>query len=95
MSHVPENLLYSNGFASQHDQEKMAAFHETDDWGKRNQIVNELDDFRFCYLGKRLIYQNQSDALSKEDYNAIHSDIAKKILLFRPIKKNVAIYFIF
>ena len=75
-----ENLLYSNGFASQHDQEKMEAFHETDDWGKRNQIVNELDDFRFRYLGKRLIYQNQSDALSKEDYNTIHSDIAKKIL---------------
>ena len=58
----------------------MASFHETDDWGKRNQIVNELDDFRFRYLGKRLIYQNQSDVLSKEDYNAIHSDIAKKIL---------------
>jgi len=62
------------------DQEKMEAFHETDDWGKRNQIVNELDDFRFRYLGKRLIYQNQSDTLSKEEYNTIHSDIAKKIL---------------
>ena len=75
-----ENLLYSNGFASQHDQEKMEAFHETDDWGKRNQIVNELDDFRFRYLGKRLIYQNQSDALSKKEYNEIHTDIARKIL---------------
>ena len=75
-----ENLLYAGGFAAKPDQEKMAAFHATDDWLERNKIAGQFDDERFRYLGKRLIYQNQSDALSKKEYNEIHTDIARKIL---------------
>ena len=58
----------------------MEAFHKTPDWVERNKIVDLFDDERFRYLGKRLIYQNQADALSKKEYNEIHRDIAKKIL---------------
>ena len=35
---------------------------------------------RFFYLGKRLVYQNQPEALEKKEYNSIRKDIAKKIL---------------
>ena len=75
-----ENLLYSGGFPQTSDQEKMKAFHKTDDWKERNKIVDNFEDKRFRYLGKRLIYQNQSDALSKKEYNEIHKDIARKVL---------------
>ena len=60
-----ENLLYGGGWPTKPDVEKMTAFHATDDWGERNKIAGEFDDERYRYLGKRLIYQNQSDALSK------------------------------
>ena len=75
-----ENLLYEGGFPHKSDQEKMEAFHATTDWNERNKIASSFSDSRFCFLGKRLVYQNQSDALSKKEYNEIHTDIAKKIL---------------
>ena len=75
-----ENLLYGGGWPTKPDEEKMTAFHATDDWGERNKIAGEFDDERYRYLGKRLIYQNQSDALSKKEYKEIHTDIARKIL---------------
>ena len=78
--YLVENQLYAGGFAKPEDQKKMEAFHKTPDWVERNKIVDLFDDERFRYLGKRLIYQNQADALSKKEYNEIHRDIAKKIL---------------
>ena len=78
--YLVENQLYAGGFAKPEDQKKMEAFHKVSDWVERNKIVNLFDDQRFCYLGKRLIYQNQPEALSKKEYNEIHRDIAKKIL---------------
>ena len=39
-----------------------------------------IEDPRFKYFGKRLIYQNQPEVLNKNEYKEIHQDIAKKIL---------------
>jgi exodeoxyribonuclease-1 len=75
-----ENLLYGGSWPTKPDEEKMTAFHATDDWNERNKIASSFSDSRFRFLGKRLVYQNQSDALSKKEYNEIHTDIAKKIL---------------
>ena len=75
-----ENLLYGGSWPTKPDEEKMTAFHATDDWNERNKIASSFFDSRFRFLGKRLVYQNQSDALSKKEYNEIHTDIAKKIL---------------
>jgi len=46
----------------------------------RNKIISKIEDSRFVYLGKRLIYQNDPKALPTKEYKQIHSDIAKKIL---------------
>jgi len=78
--YLVENQLYAGGFTKPEDQKKMEAFHKASDWVERNKIVDLFEDERFRYLGKRLIYQNQADALSKKEYNEIHRDIAKKIL---------------
>ena len=75
-----ENQLYAGGFAKPEDQKKMEEFHKISDWVERNKIVDQFYDKRFLYLGKRLIYQNQPDALLKKEYKEIHEDIAKKIL---------------
>ena len=58
----------------------MQEFHSTQDWNKKNLIVSKIEDPRFAHFGKRLIYQNQPEALEKKEYNSIHKDIAKKIL---------------
>ena len=75
-----ENQLYAGGFAKPEDQKKMEEFHKISDWVERSKIVDQFYDKRFLYLGKRLIYQNQPDALLKKEYKEIHEDIAKKIL---------------
>ena len=45
-----------------------------------SKIISKIEDARFIYLGKRLIYQNDPESLPKKEYDEIHSDIAKKIL---------------
>ena len=42
--------------------------------------ISKIEDPRFIYFGKRLIYQNDPESLPKKEYAEIHSDIAKKIL---------------
>ena len=44
------------------------------------KIISKIEDPRFIYFGKRLIYQNQPEILAKNEYKEIHQDIAKKIL---------------
>ena len=75
-----EDSLYAKGFPSPHDVEVMKNFHEANDWVEKNEILPKIKDERFSYLGKRLIYQNAPKVLSTNEYQAIHSDIAKKIL---------------
>ena len=75
-----EDRLYSDGFADTKDNNLMQEFHLTQDWNKKNLIVSKIEDPRFAHFGKRLIYQNQPEALEKKEYNSIHKDIAKKIL---------------
>ena len=75
-----EDSLYAKGFPSPEDVEVMKNFHEANDWVEKNEILPKIKDERFSYLGKRLIYQNAPKVLSTNEYQAIHSDIAKKIL---------------
>ena len=75
-----EDRLVSGGFAKEKDLNLMREFQENDNWEKKNDIITKLEDQRFKYFGKRLIYQNQPDVLSKDEYKKIHKDIAKKIL---------------
>ena len=58
----------------------MQEFQGVNDWKKKYKIISKIEDSRFVYLGKRLIYQNDPKALPTKEYKQIHSDIAKKIL---------------
>ena len=58
----------------------MKEFQGADDWPKKSKIISKIEDSRFIYFGKRLIYQNDPKALPRKEYEEIHLDIAKKIL---------------
>ena len=75
-----EDSLIAGGFPSSKDQNIMKEFQAVDDWKSKYNIISKIEDSRFIYFGKRLIYQNDPEILPKKEYNEIHSDIAKKIL---------------
>ena len=75
-----EDSLFAGGFPTPKDQNTMQEFQSVEDWQKKYKIISKIEDPRFIYLGKRLIYQNDSKALPTKEYEQIHSDIAKKIL---------------
>ena len=75
-----EDSLIAGGFPSPKDQNTMKEFQAIDDWKNKYKIISKIEDSRFVYLGKRLIYQNHPESLPTQEYKDIHSDIAKKIL---------------
>ena len=75
-----EDRLVSGGFPDDQDKNVMEEFQSIDEWSKKNQTISKIKDPRFKHFGKRLIYQTQPEALSKDEYKEIHKDIAKKIL---------------
>ena len=75
-----EDNLYAGGFPTPKDRNTMQEFQSVDDWQKKYKIISKIEDSRFVYLGKRLIYQNDPKALPTKEYEQIHLDIAKKIL---------------
>lgn len=75
-----EDSLYAGGFPSPKDQNIMKEFQEVNDWSKKYKIISKIEDSRFIYFGKRLIYQNDPKALPVKEYEKIHSDVAKKLL---------------
>ena len=75
-----EDSLVAGGFPTPKDQNTMKEFQCADDWQQRYKIISKIEDPRFIYFGKRLIYQNDPETLPRKEYEEIHSDIAKKIL---------------
>ena len=75
-----EDSLFSDGFPTPKDQNTMKEFQSTDDWQQKYKIISKIEDPRFIFFGKRLIYQNDPETLPRKEYEEIHSDIAKKIL---------------
>ena len=67
-------------FPNEQDKNTMEEFQSMDEWSKKNHTISKIKDPRYKHFGKRLIYQNQPEVLSKEEYKEIHRDIAKKIL---------------
>jgi exodeoxyribonuclease-1 len=75
-----EDRLVSGGFPDDQDKNTMEEFQSIDEWSVKNQIISKIKDSRYKHFGKRLIYQNQPEVLSKDEHKAIQQDIAKKIL---------------
>ena len=57
----------------------MPEFHKAD-WDKKVNVILKFNDDRLKYFGKKLLYMEKPEMLSKADYNLIHKDTAKKLL---------------
>tara|TARA_B100000767_G_scaffold254625_1_gene260165 strand:+ start:77 stop:1501 length:1425 start_codon:yes stop_codon:yes gene_type:complete len=73
-----EESIYAK-FTTAEDNKIMSEFH-TADWDKKLHVVSKFKDERLQYFGKKLLYIEKPEALSKSDYNLIHKDTAKKVL---------------
>ncbi len=73
-----EESIYTK-FTTTEDNKIMPEFHEVD-WKKKLHVISKFKDDRLVYFGKRLLYMEKPEVLSKSDYNLIHKDFAKKLL---------------
>ena len=76
---TPEESIYDFSQSKKEDNKIMTEFH-SQNWDKRLPIISKFKDERLKYFGKKLLYMEKPDLLTKEDYNLIHKDIAKKLL---------------
>ena len=73
-----EESIYKK-FTPTEDNKIMPEFHSVN-WDKKLSIISKFKDERLKYFGKKLLYMEKPELLTKEDYNSIHKDIAKKLL---------------
>ncbi len=73
-----EESIYSK-FTPNEDNKIMPEFHKVD-WSKKLFVLEKFKDERLKYFGKKLLYMEKPELLSKSDYKMIHKDIAKKLL---------------
>ena len=73
-----EESIYTK-FTTAEDNKIMPEFHSVN-WDKKLSIISKFKDERLKYFGKKLLYMEKPEILSKEDYSLIHKDIAKKLL---------------
>ena len=73
-----EESIYSK-FTSAEDNKIMPEFHRAE-WEKKLHVISKFNDERLKYFGKKLLYMEKPEVLSKSDYNIIHRDVAKKLL---------------
>jgi exodeoxyribonuclease-1 len=73
-----EESIYTK-FTTAEDNKIMPEFHSVN-WDKKLSIISKFKDERLKYFGKKLMYMEKPELLSKEDYSLIHKDIAKKLL---------------
>tara|TARA_B100000579_G_C22721492_1_gene799641 strand:- start:352 stop:1164 length:813 start_codon:yes stop_codon:yes gene_type:complete len=73
-----EESIYAK-FTTAEDNKIMPEFHNVD-WKKKLNVISKFKDPRLKYFGKKLLYMEKPEVLSKSDYNIIHKDISKKLL---------------
>ena len=73
-----EESIYTK-FTTTEDNKLMPEFHSVT-WDKKLSVISKFKDERLKYFGKKLLYMEKPELLTKEDYNLIHRDIAKKLL---------------
>jgi len=81
-----EESIYKQ-FPSKEDSAVMPEFHKVD-WKDKFSIIQKFKDERFQYFGKKILYEENPDALPKEEYEAIHKEVAARVLSTNKEKWN-------
>ena len=81
-----EESIYKK-FPSKEDSAIMPEFHKVD-WKDKFSVLQKFKDERFQYFGKKILYEENPEALPKEEYNAIHKEVAARVLSTNKEKWN-------
>jgi len=81
-----EESIYKK-FASAQDSKIMPEFHKAD-WKDKFSVLQKFKDDRMQYFGKKILYEESPQSLPKEEYNAIHKEVASRILSTNEEKWN-------
>ena len=82
----PEESIYKK-FALPEDNKLMPEFHKVD-WKDKFSVVQRFKDDRMQYFGKKILYEESPQSLPKEEYNAVHKEVASRILSTNEEKWN-------
>ena len=81
-----EESIYKK-FPSKEDSAIMPEFHKVD-WKDKFLVLQKFKDERFQYFGKKILYEENPDSLPKEEYEAIHKELAARVLSTNKEKWN-------
>mgnify|MGYP000267572664 FL=1 len=81
-----EESIYKK-FTTKEDNAIMPAFHKAD-WKKKFLVLQKFKDERLRYFGKKIIYEESPESLPKDEYDAIHKEIASRVLSTNEEKWN-------
>ena len=86
MDVYPEESIYKK-FALPEDNKIMPEFHKAD-WKDKFSVVQRFRDDRMQYFGKKILYEESPHSLPKEEYDAVHKEVALRILSTNEEKWN-------
>ena len=81
-----EESIYKK-FPSKEDSAIMPEFHKVD-WKDKFLVLQKFKDERFQYFGKKILYEENPEALPKQEYEAMHKEIALRVLSTNKEKWN-------
>ena len=73
-----EESIYKK-FTDLEDNKIMPEFHKAE-WNKKSNVLSKFKDERLKYFGKKLLYMEKPELLSKSEHNLIHKEFAKNLL---------------
>jgi len=73
-----EESIYKK-FPSKEDSAIMPEFHKVD-WKDKFSVLQKFKDERFQYFGKKILYEENPEALPKEEYDLFHKEVAARVL---------------
>lgn len=81
-----EESIYKK-FTSKEDNAIMPSFHKAE-WKEKFLVLQKFKDERLRYFGKKILYEESPESLPKDEYNAIHKEVAARALSSNKEKWN-------
>ena len=81
-----EESIYKK-FTTKEDNAIMPAFHKAD-WKEKFLVLQKFKDERLRYFAKKILYEENPDALPQDEYKSIHKEIAARVLSTNKEKWN-------
>ena len=81
-----EESMYKK-FPSNEDSAIMPEFHKAN-WKDKYSVIQKFKDERFKYFGKKILYEENPDALPKDEYAVFHKEISARVLSTNKEKWN-------